>query len=63
MTERWPYISSSYAKILGETNFRAREKAEKEEEKKGDFSDVFSAFYFGETPMCEIIFHPIFWHN
>ena len=19
--------------------------------------------HFGETPMCEIIFHPLFWHN
>ena len=19
--------------------------------------------HFGETPMCQIIFHPIFWHN
>ena len=19
--------------------------------------------HFGESPMCEIIFHPIFWHN
>ena len=25
VTERWPHISSSYAKILGETNFCTRE--------------------------------------
>ena len=31
--------------------------------KKGVFFVRFSATHFGESPMCEIIFHPIFWHN